>query len=183
MKSHHIKSGILLLAVATFMNGCARRAGIDDLVEFTENAYKAKKPEIAALPEVRPYQRFQYSADQMADPFSTANLSPEDNPLIVDPDGIGPDPNRRKDPLEKYPLDGMLMVGTVQNGSDVWAIVTAPDQTTHHVRVGEHVGENYGKIIEIQESAIDIVELVRNPVGKWVERRAKLAVSDTSAGG
>ncbi len=150
---------------------------LDDLHQFTANAHANRKPEIEPLPQILPYRSFAYTAQKSADPFDRENLLPAQALAGADSDALAPDPNRRKDPLEAFPLDALRMVGTMTRADQVWVVVGAPDATVHHARMGDHVGQNFGIITEIQEDSIAIIERVRDPNGKWIERETGLAIS------
>ena len=90
--------------------------------------------------------------------------------------GIKPDLNRNKEELEAFPLDSLRMVGTLQRDDDIWAIVLASDDTVHRVQVGNYMGQNYGKIVNIQEDRVDLIEIARDARGRWQERPASIAL-------
>ena len=74
--------------------------------------------------------------------------------------GIKPDTERRKEELEAYSLDTLRMVGTLTNAKGLWGLIKAKDGTIHRVQVGNHMGQNYGKIIRILEDKIELMEIV-----------------------
>ena len=145
-----------------------------DLQNFVANAYKGHKPKIESLPQIKPIPTFKYTASNLVDPFSRANLV-EDRPS---PGGGGPapDPTRRKEPLEQFPLDALRMVGTLSNAEATWAIIRAPDGTIHRAAKGNYLGQNYGKIVDVEDAKIDIVELIPGVSGGWMQRDASLAI-------
>lgn len=165
---------LLLLA----LGGCSSD-GLDDLRTFTTNAHKDKKPRVEPPPEVKSYPKVKYSAMKLRDPFSVANLAPAS---IVggqgENDPNAPDPTRIKEPLEEYPLDTLAMVGTLTRGKQRWAVIKVQSGIgeLHRVRIGEYLGRNHGRIIRITDSQITLVEIYRNPVGRWVEREAILQI-------
>ncbi len=84
--------------------------------------------------------------------------------------------NRRRDPLEDYPLDALKMVGTLTRGNQSWAVIQAPDGAVHRAKLGDHMGQNFGMVTKITENKVDLVELIQNPLGDWIEREANLAI-------
>ncbi len=150
--------------------------GMDDLREFMRTAHADKKPKIEPLPEIKPAETYQYSATEMADPFASANLRPTLSTKAAG--GAQPDPNRRHEPLEDYPLDSLKMVGTLSRGAQVWAVIEAPDGTVHRVQRGNYLGQNFGRIRGITESKLDIIELTQTSIGDWVQRDASLAIDE-----
>ncbi len=157
------------------LGGCSSD-GLDDLRDFVKNAHADRKPKIEPIPEIKPYEAFTYAATDLADPFSPANL----RPLSALKGGAGPRPdmNRRKEPLEDFPLDTLKMVGTLAKGNQSWAIVQAPDGTVHRVQAGNHLGQNFGRIKRVTEDKVNLVEHVQGALGEWVEREASLAIQE-----
>ncbi len=173
---HYIKKHLVVIA-SVILAGCGS-ANVDDLREFTKNAHKGKKPRVEPLPLFRPHTGFAYSASNLTDPFSPTNLRPVRAPLGASHSDKSPDPHRRKEPLESYPLDSLAMVGTLGRANQTWVIIRAPDGSVHHAHMGNYIGENYGRIIELSDSRIKIMELVLDQSGRWVERETGLAVID-----
>ena len=164
---------ILVIAlVAVGLSGCDGH-NMADLRSFVKNSYANRKPKVEPIPKVKPAENFVYSANTLPDPFSPANLKP-----VSVEKGLRPDLNRRKGPLEQFPLDSLKMVGTISRGKQIWAIVMAPDGTVHRVKVGTHIGQNYGLVTRITEDKVRITELIQGPTGQWVQREASLALAE-----
>ncbi len=83
-----------------------------------------------------------------------------------------------KEPLENYPLDSLKMVGTIGTGKTEEGLIKDPDGVIHRVHAGNYLGQNYGKITEVGEDHIDIVELVPNGTGGWIKRQATIALGE-----
>jgi len=168
----HRLSALFLTASMLILSGCADKS-MNDLERFVENTHKDRKPRVEPLPRVKPTPSFQYTASELVDPFSQANLI-QRRPT---PDGgPAPDPTRRKEPLEQFPLDALSMVGTLSNDDSSWAIIRAPDGTVHRAGAGNYLGQNYGKIQAVNDTEVEIVELVPDVNGGWMERDATLAI-------
>ena len=169
-----IRRAGLLFFCLSLIAGCGGD-GMDDLREFVKNAHADRKPKIEPLPEIKPYEAFAYAAAELPDPFSPANLRPQSAGKATGP---RPDMNRRKEPLEDYPLDALKMVGTLSKGKLSWGIIQAPDGTVHRVQRGNFIGQNFGKITRVSDDKIDLVEMHQGPLGGWVEREAVLAIQE-----
>ena len=117
------------------------------------------------------FETFEYAAQALRDPFSDAWSN-------ADSGGLRPDPARRKETLEQYPLDSLDMVGTIGKGAGLIALVMAPDKVTHRVRPGAYMGQSDGRITGVQEDRIELVELVPDGAGGWLERPASIALED-----
>ena len=140
---------------------------------------------IEPLPEVKPYEAYTYTAGQAGktDPFESfyqvrvsevevdenAGLSEEMEKQLRD---------RNREELEKYELDSLKMVGILENEGIKWGIVKDPDGNVSPVKVGNYMGRNVGKIVNIFEDRIELREIVRNNQGRWEEREAAIALVD-----
>lgn len=93
-------------------------------------------------------------------------------------DGPRPDPNRRREELEGYPLDTLKMVGTLEKQSHYWGLVQTKDRMIHRVELGNYLGENYGRILDIDEDRISLRELIQDGAGGYLERQASLALGE-----
>ncbi len=111
-----------------------------------------------------------------SDPFSQALLSVADAMAPVG--GLQPDLQRMREPLEAYPLANLRLVGSMRRKGDVIALIEV-DQHVHSVRIGSHIGQDFGKVISIGDKTIDIEELVPDSNGSWISRRAQLALQET----
>jgi type IV pilus assembly protein PilP len=85
--------------------------------------------------------------------------------------------NRRKEPLEAYPLDGMSMVGSLDRKGRRFALLRV-DKLLYQVKVGDHLGQNYGRITNIDETQIVLREIVQDAAGEWIERPASLQLQE-----
>jgi type IV pilus assembly protein PilP len=168
----HLKRMLVAGALCAALAGCSSD-GLQDLRDFVKNAYADRKPKIEPLPEIKMQETFAYSAENLADPFAAFNLKPQGQRSAAGP---RPDMNRRKEPLEDYPLDSLKMVGTLMRGKQAFAIIQAPDGTVYRVKVGDHLGQNSGAVTKITEDKVDLVELIQGATGDWVEREASLAL-------
>jgi type IV pilus assembly protein PilP len=164
------------LALCLILSGCGSD-GLEEVREFVKNAHADKKPKVEPLPELKTQESFVYGATGLVDPFSVANLKPQS----LGPKGASgprPDPTRRKEPLEDYPLDSLKMVGTLVRGKQAWAIVQAPDGTVHRAKKGDHLGQNFGMVTKVTEEKVDLIELIQSSLGDWVEREANLSLAE-----
>lgn len=160
--------------VALSVGGCGND-GMDDLREFVATAHADRRPRVEPLPEVKTHQTFVYSAADLSDPFASFNLRLHGTK--TGGSGLQPNPNRRKEPLEDYPLDALKMVGTLSRGKRALAVIQAPDGTVHQATVGNHLGQNFGMITKISDEKVELIELIQGGLGDWIERQASLALA------
>jgi type IV pilus assembly protein PilP len=166
-------SALCLLALALLVSACQQKEK-PSLSRFIADAAKMKGSEIEPLPNIKPVEPFAYSAQEFADPFNIVNLKP--TKVVSARSGTGPDVNRRREPLENYPLDSLRMVGTLFREHEERAIIKTPEGAVLTVVVGKFMGQNYGKIISIDENEIAVKEQVLNSAGTWVGRDASIKV-------
>lgn len=162
--------------ILSTLSGCGDD-GMDDLRTFVATAHAGKSPKVEPLPEIKTQEPFAYAAVKLSDPFATFNLRQQEAKSAAG-NGPRPDMNRRKEPLEDYPLDALKMVGTLARGKQAWAVLQAPDGTVHRAGVGSHLGQNFGTITRVTEEKINVIELVQGNLGDWVEREASVALAD-----
>lgn len=167
----------LMTAMATlFLAGCAQH-GLNDLQEYVAEV-KARPPTpIDPIPQITQAETFLYVAENRRDPFVPTDVV-EDVLAQNTEDGPRPDPNRRKEELEAFPLDALKMVGTLDRQGEMWALVQTPDGIIHRVKAGNYLGQNDGRIIGIEEERVSLVELIPNGRGGYLERQASLALGE-----
>ena len=164
------KATLVLCALLT-LAGCS---GQDDLHQWVAQEKQKKGAPIPPLPVIKTFETFQYNDQDKRDPFSpsTAELQTNTNT------GPRPDENRAKEPLEMFALDSLKMVGTVGNGTGMEVLVKDPGGVIHRVHRNEYMGQNYGRVTAVADDHIDLVELVSNGNGGWMERSASIALSE-----
>jgi len=163
---------VLLLALAA-ITGCA--GDISDVRIEVDGIKALPPPPLDPLPVIKTFETFIYLPNERRDPFTT---DIEDEEALATQSGPRPNPERRKELLENFPLDALDMVGTIGVASALIALVKDPDGTIHRVSVGNYLGENDGRISTISEDGIDIVELISNGIGGFMEREASVALED-----
>lgn len=166
-----------LLAVATIaaaLSGCGNNMG--DLQAYIDEVKARPGGRIEPLPEIRPAPTFVYEAANRRSPFmpDTPQRRVSDDPNAVD----GPDPNRPREYLEQFPLDTMRMVGTLDSRGATFGLVQTTDGLVHRVSVGNHLGQNYGRVMSISDSDIALVEIIPDGLGGFLERPASVGLSD-----
>ena len=165
----------LAMLVALLLAACGGEEHTD-LKQWMRDASKDLKGRVPPLPEVKPFPAVSYSGESLIDPFRISRIEPEPKP---GGSGARPDPNRRKEPLENYPLESLKFVGLLRNDKSLVGAVLA-DKSIHNVKVGNFMGQNHGEIIDIQasplvdEGKIVLREKVQDSEGDWSERLSTL---------
>jgi type IV pilus assembly protein PilP len=159
---------ILAAGMVVVLAGCSGESHQDLRAWMTEQG-KGAKGKLDPLPQMRPYEPFAYNAFDLPDPFKPRKIEPTKGASK-----LAPDLTRRKEPLEAYPLESLNMVGTLEKGKTVYALVRTPDKDLYQVRQGNYVGQNYGVVIGVSDSEIRLKELVQDGAGDWTERSSTL---------
>ena len=145
-----------------------------DLDEFFENKTILSEEAIQPLPETREYKVFAYRAAQVRSPFS---IPPDPNEASRQPPVLSPPPDqtRRRDFLERFPLESLTMVGSLHRTGEIWCLVRDPEGGIHRVTKGSFVGLNHGKVVSATNTAVKIVEIVTDGTdGGWIKRPRSL---------
>ncbi len=162
----------LLLVLA----GCADTQ--PELQVWIEEQRREVKPSVLPLAPPKTFQPQPYLVSDRVEPFSGQKLS---GALRVEQRQssalLNIETNRRKEPLEAFPLDTMGMVGSVVRGGRPYALVRV-DNLLYQVKAGDYLGQNFGKITKISETEISLREIVQDAAGEWVERTASLQLQE-----
>ncbi|MBL1141937.1 MAG: pilus assembly protein PilP [Proteobacteria bacterium] len=175
---------IVALSVVLTLSACVSR-DISDLEVKVENIMSRPGGLIEPLPEIKPYEAYSYESSSVGgrNPFKLFYIikAPEiDDEKSVD-DGLTEEMareirNRNREELEQFELDSLRMVGTIDNENNNWGIILDPNGIVHRVKVGNYMGLNIGKIINIHEDKVELREIVQDSEGRWEEREAALAL-------
>ncbi len=166
---------LLILLGCLALAGCGDRY-LDDVKKFVKDSDKLPAGRIPPLPEVKPYEAFNYDAYDLVDPFKPRKIAPPK--AVAGAGGIQPDFNRRKEPLEAYPLENLKMVGTLQQHKVMHALVKTPDNNLFRVKAGNYMGQNFGRITGITDTTISLKEIVQDSNGSWEEKDQALQLLD-----
>lgn len=165
---------LFALATLAMLLGLAACSGQSDLHQWVAQVKARKGAPLPALPVVKTFETYIYQDQDKRDPFEPA--PPQANSQNVA--GPHPDQNRPREPLEAFPLDSLKMVGTIGTGGNVEALIQDPQGVIHLVRDGDYMGQNYGHVTDVTPSQVDLVELVPNGSGGWMERDASVALGE-----
>lgn len=179
------KLAILAFAglVTAMLAGCVS-TDMDDLALYIDEVKARKASRIEPLPEIKPYKSYTYSVSAQRDPFESF-ITMQTQAVKTAQPGSGLQPPvcgsgiRNCEELEEAPLDSLRMVGTLETSGRQWGILLASDGNIYRVRVGNYIGQNYGKIMSVSEDRIELREIIPDGLGGWQERSASLALSES----
>ena len=172
------------LCIFLLMSGCIS-TDITDLDQYVQETLARPGGRIEPLPEIKPYEAYAYQSaeDNARDPF-VLFYEPSQEVAVQDKDiGLTKEMeeemiHRNKEELEQFELDSLRMVGTMDNEDNQWGIIQDPEGSVHRIRVGNYLGRNTGKILNVFEDRIELREIVRNSQGRWEERQAAIALEE-----
>lgn len=169
-------SALSALLVAVTLAGCG--SDMDELQAWMEQQRREAKPNVEPLQPPKKFDPQPYAVESLVEPFSSQKLavalrreSGQSSSLLAS------ELNRRREPLEAYPLDGMSMVGSVARGGRPQALLRV-DNLLYQVKVGDYIGQNYGRITKISETEIALREIVQDAAGEWIERETSLQLQE-----
>lgn len=169
-----IQTSLLMLLVVMLATACA--PGTSDLERWVAEVRQERPEPIEPIEPLRPAEVVAYDAEALRDPFR-ARSPREEEEFGVD-EGMRPDPDRRREYLEGFPLDTLAMVGTIEMEGVLYALVRDNENVIHRVTEGNHMGQNHGRILEVQQTRIELRELVQDGRGGWMERRTRVALAE-----
>jgi type IV pilus assembly protein PilP len=150
----------------------------EELQQWMEQQRREVKPNVPPLQPPKKFDPEPYAQMQAVEPFSNQKLTVALKQEARQPNSLlSSELNRRKEPLEAYPLDSMAMVGSVSKQGQPFALLRV-DNLLYQVKVGDYLGQNYGRITKIAETEIALREIVQDAAGEWIERPATLQLQE-----
>ena len=170
------------LLVCCLLGGCVFN-DLSDLDQYTDEVLKRKGGRIEPLPEIVPYVVYEYKSGDAGgrDPFELFYEEIEKKSDGLGTAGLTEEMKREikirnREELEQFALDSLRMVGSWEDKDGVWGLIKDPDGLVHRIKVGNYIGLNIGKILNIYEDKIELREIFQNAQGRWEERQASLAL-------
>lgn len=167
---------VVLLAFSS-LTGCGSGANLAQLDAQLEEIKARPRGRIEPPPEFKPVASYSYAAHQLRSPFTP----PVDQQLIAVPDGrkVEPDLGRPKEYLERFSLDALRMVGTISRpGEQLQALIADPSGAVTRVRPGSYMGKNFGRVRDVSETRVGLVEIVPDGRDGWVERASNVSITE-----
>ncbi len=185
MKRARIQKALILapaMMICLGLTACSSSEQ-EELQQWMTEQRNLTKPKIEPLPEPTKFSPQAYTQEAAIEPFSsqklTQALNRDSNQATSNAALIAPELSRRKEPLEAMPLDAVAMVGSLIKVGQPVALVRV-DNLLYQVRVGNYLGQNYGRITKISETEVGLREIVQDAAGEWIERTATLQLQEGS---
>ncbi len=161
---------------AILLSGCIGGNDFSDLREYMDEVRARPKGAIEPLPKFAPYEAFTYGASALRSPFQP--------PVKIDvasqkkgSQDVKPDELRVKQFLEGFNIEIFEMVGTLAKDGQVYGLVRGAGGV-HRIKVGDYLGRNHGRVISVDEANINVVEIVPDGEGGWLERPRSLSLKE-----
>jgi len=160
-----------VIGSAMLLAGCSG-GGDQDLIKYMQEVHQRPAKPIEPIPTFAEYKSFNYSAAGARSPFDLPAELVESfgGPTLGGRTDVKPDIGRPKEYLENFSVSAITMVGTISKAGGFWALVNDGTGNVHRVTVGNYMGRNHGRIININNNQISLVEIVPDGGNGWVER-------------
>lgn len=168
-------------AVAVLLTACSG-SEYPDLDSYMAEVKARPAGHIQPIPTFTAYKAFTYGAAGLRSPFQPP-VEVREITRLQKLTNVRPDLNRTKEYLEQFNIDSLSMVGTVQMSGTLWGLLQDAEGSVHRVRMGNYVGKNHGRIVELTESYVALIEIVSNGPDEWVERPRKLQLKTVETKG
>lgn len=173
----------LFFAIATMLlllSGCSSSSE-DDIRQWMVEERNQTKPKVTPIPAPKQFKPEAYTNATAIEPFSnqklTQALKRDSSQVAANGALVAPELARRKEPLEAYPLDSMVLVGSILKSGQPVALLKV-DNLLYQVKLGNYLGQNYGRVTKITETEVTLREIVQDAVGEWIERVATLQLQE-----
>jgi type IV pilus assembly protein PilP len=171
----YLVSGAFLAAL---LGGCSI-ADEDEIKQWMSEVRRDVRPAVQAIPEPKKFEPFVYQQGGNLDPFSKSKVEVALQKMASrTSSGLRPDLDRRREPLETFPIDMVRMVGTLQKNNAKLALIQV-EKTIYQAQVGNYVGQNFGVITKITETEVTLKEIVQDAASEWVERISTLQLQES----
>lgn len=175
----YMRSLLMVLPVFSLV-GCFP-SGEDELRLWMADQRASTRPNVTPLTEPKKFIPEPYSSGGSLEPFNQVKLTQalrrESTQVASNAALIAPEMTRRKEPLEAFPLDAMAMVGSINKTGTPTALLKV-DNLIYQVKIGGYLGQNYGKIVGITETSIQLREIAQDATGDWIERPVSLDLQE-----
>jgi len=171
-----------LCVVLLVLVGCGSSSE-DEVRQWMVEERNQTRPKVAPIPAPKQFVPEAYASNASIEPFSnlklTQALKRDASQTVANGALVAPELARRKEPLEAFPLDSAALVGSVLREGQPVALVKV-DNLLYQVKVGNYLGQNYGRVTKISETVVTLREIVQDAAGEWIERAATLELQERS---
>ncbi|MDP6375834.1 MAG: pilus assembly protein PilP [Pseudomonadales bacterium] len=169
------------LSLSVALSACSTGSDLQDLQAFMDEVDSRPQGAIKPLPPFQRVPPFAYEAGAMRSPFEPPAVLKR---VERNPGGpkVTPDFNRVKEFLEQYTIGQLAMVGTLAQSGVQFGLVEDNDGGVHRVQVGDYMGSDHGRVLDIEDTNIELIEIVSDGIGGWVERERTVLLAGVERG-
>ncbi len=174
----HVAVALGLIMTASLLAGCG--ADSEELQGWMDQQKREARPNVTPLNPPTKFTPDPYAVADVVDPFALQKLTVALKQEAHQPNSLmAAEMNRRREPLEAFPLDSMHMVGSLDRKGATYALIKA-DGLLYQVKVDDYMGQNFGKVMKISETEIELREIVQDASGEWIERLTSLQLQENA---
>ena len=164
-----LRLAIRAVLMAAVLSACADRS-FNDLDDFMDEKRALPGGVVQSIPTFEAYEAFAYAAATLRSPFDRP-MNARQLAALSAPTMVHPDENRTKDYLERFSLDTLAMVGTLQRDTANWSLIKDPEGRIHRIQLGSFLGRDHGRVVEMGDAFVAVTEIVSDGTENgWVER-------------
>jgi type IV pilus assembly protein PilP len=179
MKLHR---SLIVFTLVGILYGCGASSE-DDVRQWMVEERNQTRPKVAPIPAPKQFKPEAYTNATAIEPFSnqklTQALKRDSAQVAANGALVAPELARRKEPMESFPLDSMALVGSIIKAGQPVALVRV-DNLLYQVKLGSYLGQNFGRVMKINETEVTLREIVQDAAGEWIERVATLQLQERS---
>ncbi|WP_444892587.1 pilus assembly protein PilP [Microbulbifer sp. TRSA001] len=172
---------LTIVAALLSIVGCDSNSDHSELRDRMAKVESQPKGQIEPIPTFTPYSPYIYVAAAQRSPFTRPVLESEQR-IVGRRLDIAPDLTRQRELLEGVNFDALSMVGSLSRDGQIWALVNDGDGGIHRITVGNYLGKNHGRVVNATNAQLDILEIIPDGTGGWIERPRALALEERDNG-
>lgn len=149
----------------------------DDLRAYVESVKARPAGEVEPLRDPVVYDSYGYQSDSQRDPFKPSFTASKVAPTKAGESTGGPDMSRERSQLEYFPIDTLRYIGNLRQGKVSWGLIKTPDGEIVRVKLGDYMGQDYGRVTVVNSDKIELLELIPDGIGGWEQRTVSLVLN------
>jgi type IV pilus assembly protein PilP len=158
--------------------------GKETVVEMNAWLAEQKRAPVAkpvVTPEPIKFVPATYELGHLVDPFSVRKMVnvAKSEKQSGGSQLISKELERRKEPLEQYPRESITFTGSLLKNGQPAGLISVGKQL-FYVKLGDYMGQNFGRVIKITDSELVLREIIQNASGDWEERVTTLRLQENS---
>ncbi|VAW86708.1 hypothetical protein MNBD_GAMMA18-370 [hydrothermal vent metagenome] len=149
----------------------------EDLRAYVESVKARPVGAVEPLRDPVVYDSYGYQSDSQRDPFKPSFTASKVAPTKIGSSSGGPDMTRERSQLESFPIDTLRYIGNLQQGKISWGLIKTPEGEIVRVKLGDYMGQDYGRVTSVDSENIELLELIPDGIGGWEKRTVSLVLN------